>query len=458
MKQVRTSAPGKVLLVGGYLVLERPNAAFVVTTSTRFTAILKGRLSYGKEASNIIELIVCSSLDRTWAYNIFIEEGSILLEWDPSRDSSSLERSNAFVECAIVCGLAVADIDSKVPCSGSLRLDLEADPNFYSVSYEGSERILGKTGLGSSAALVSCVVGAFAAFCGCKDKEKIAAAAQLAHATAQQKIGSGFDVSAAVRGSQSYVRFTQESLENLPFVILNNSDDIIAQRNVSCVNEWKLDEIWRALELPLQWDIVLGKTMHGSDTRDFVRKVVQWKATDTHRALEIWSQLIKVNSELIGSIQGLAHFARCNKQLFDELNTILEMVRFKEDWKASFQSKSQVGESQENILPKFLEMVNSIIENGRESRSLLSLMGQLADVPIEPLDLKILLDQTSEIPGCILVGVPGAGGYDAVFAIVVGEMSRKLVEDFWTSNSCFPLLSRLDSEGLLVYEESIDNF
>lgn len=57
MKQVRTSAPGKVLLVGGYLVLERPNIAFVVTTSSRFTANLKGLLSYGKVYQTLFLLV-----------------------------------------------------------------------------------------------------------------------------------------------------------------------------------------------------------------------------------------------------------------------------------------------------------------------------------------------------------------------------------------------------------------
>jgi len=35
------SAPGKVLLTGGYLVLERPNAGLVLSTNARFYAIVK---------------------------------------------------------------------------------------------------------------------------------------------------------------------------------------------------------------------------------------------------------------------------------------------------------------------------------------------------------------------------------------------------------------------------------
>ena len=35
------SAPGKVLITGGYLVLERPNAGIVLSTNARFYAIVK---------------------------------------------------------------------------------------------------------------------------------------------------------------------------------------------------------------------------------------------------------------------------------------------------------------------------------------------------------------------------------------------------------------------------------
>ncbi|MFS7944178.1 putative phosphomevalonate kinase [Helianthus anomalus] len=38
---VVASAPGKVLMTGGYLVLEKPNAGIVLSTNARFYAVLK---------------------------------------------------------------------------------------------------------------------------------------------------------------------------------------------------------------------------------------------------------------------------------------------------------------------------------------------------------------------------------------------------------------------------------
>ena len=89
-------------------------------------------------------------------------------------------------------------------------------------SYRGS-----KTGLGSSAALVSSLTGAvlatfadtsgpFADFSGpvaaSRGKTLAFVVAQLAHAEAQHSIGSGFDIASAVVGSCRYVRFSPERL------------------------------------------------------------------------------------------------------------------------------------------------------------------------------------------------------------------------------------------------------
>ena len=45
-------------------------------------------------------------------------------------------------------------------------------------------------------------------------------------------------------------------------------------------------------------------------------------------------------------------------------------------------------------------------------------MGNKAGVDIEPDQQTILADATSALPGVVSAGVPGAGGYDALYAIV----------------------------------------
>lgn len=49
--------------------------------------------------------------------------------------------------------------------------------------------------------------------------------------------------------------------------------------------------------------------------------------------------------------------------------------------------------------------------------------------------------------GVLLAGVPGAGGYDAVFAIILGEASNAAIKS-WSSVGVLPLLVSEDPRGV----------
>ena len=81
-----------------------------------------------------------------------------------------------------------------------------------------------KTGLGSSAALITSLVTALLVQSGLIAPDQLTSAstrrlahnvAQFVHCLAQGKVGSGFDVSAAVFGSQLYTRFNPAVLQPL---------------------------------------------------------------------------------------------------------------------------------------------------------------------------------------------------------------------------------------------------
>lgn len=94
-------------------------------------------------------------------------------------------------------------------------------------SSENCKPEVAKTGLGSSAAMTTAVVAALLNYLGVvnlsstrgqdkendiKDLDIVHVIAQTAHCIAQGKVGSGFDVSSAVYGSQRYVRFSPDVL------------------------------------------------------------------------------------------------------------------------------------------------------------------------------------------------------------------------------------------------------
>ncbi|PNX76398.1 phosphomevalonate kinase-like protein, partial [Trifolium pratense] len=109
-------------------------------------------------------------------------------------------------------------------------------PPFASISFNTDDANEGnckpevaKTGLGSSAAMTTAVVASLLHYLGVvkisaskdhQDRKDIAdldmvhKIAQTAHCIAQGKVGSGFDVSSAVYGSQRYVRFSPEVISS----------------------------------------------------------------------------------------------------------------------------------------------------------------------------------------------------------------------------------------------------
>ena len=73
-----------------------------------------------------------------------------------------------------------------------------------------------KTGLGSSAALITSLVTALLRhFQLSPELDLIHNMAQYVHCFAQGKVGSGFDVCSAVQGSQVYKRFDEKVLRGL---------------------------------------------------------------------------------------------------------------------------------------------------------------------------------------------------------------------------------------------------
>jgi phosphomevalonate kinase len=57
-----------------------------------------------------------------------------------------------------------------------------------------------------------------------------------------------------------------------------------------------------------------------------------------------------------------------------------------------------------------------------------------------------------KIPGVVLAGVPGAGGYDAVFAITLGELARDKVVEQWNRKGVLTLPTNEDPCGVSLHE------
>jgi phosphomevalonate kinase len=94
-------------------------------------------------------------------------------------------------------------------------------------------------------------------------------------------------------------------------------------------------------------------------------------------------------------------------------------------------------------------------EDFLDIREQLREMGRLAsggkESFIEPPDQTALADATMALPGVLVAGVPGAGGHDAIFALVFRSKARERTRTLWDSRGVTTLLLQEEQHGVLIH-------
>nr|WNX96115.1 Phosphomevalonate kinase [Ayapana triplinervis] len=481
MAAVVASAPGKVLMTGGYLVLERPNAGIVLSTNARFYAVLKPL--YDDEAMEVewMDVKVNSpQMSRVTTYKMSLKDFTL--------DCSS-ESRNPFVEYAVQYSIAAAysTLDKNkrnklhkllsqgmditiLGCNDfySYRNQIEAQglplipeslatiPPFTSITFNAGESNVetckpevAKTGLGSSAAMTTAVVASLLNYlgivelpCSTKDQESgyssdldlLHMIAQTAHCIAQGKVGSGFDVSSAVYGSHRYVRFSPKIISSAQEAICTTPlDEVIGE-----VLKAKWDHERTKFSLPPLMNLILGEPgSGGSSTPSMVGAVKKWQKSDPEKSKETWDKLSEANSALEAHLHLLSKLAAEN--WYSYKSVIESCSKFKsEKWKGQFSESSHV-----ELVEALLGAREAMLKIRRHMRQ----MGEAAGIPTEPESQTRLLDVTMDTEGVLLAGVPGAGGFDAVFAITLADSSANLTKT-WSTHNVLALLVREDPCGV----------
>jgi phosphomevalonate kinase len=128
--------------------------------------------------------------------------------------------------------------------------------------------------MGSSAALTTALVASLLQFFGvirlnCRigdeDRRLVHNLSQLAHAIAQGKLGSGFDVSAAVYGTQIYQRFDASKLQQCMGETVSPQ---VLHKAVMDQGNWT--QRLAPFALPPLMDIVMGDVCGGSSSTSMV--------------------------------------------------------------------------------------------------------------------------------------------------------------------------------------------
>lgn len=319
------------------------------------------------------------------------------------RHSTSQRFRNKFVETALAYALTyVWSLD--ISQIGAASVTILADSDYYSHPGLADRSILStterfidfgvplheahKTGLGSSAALVTAFVAAIVAHYVPKERVEVTSTggrlrlhnlAQAAHCAAQGKVGSGFDVAAAVYGSCVYRRFSPS--------ILGGIGDIGSKGFGG-----RLKSVVDNSNLPTKWDMEIDKTSAalptglrllmcdvdcGSETVGMVKSVLAWRKERPEQANRLWAALQRANEDLVAELMVL--------------------------------------QSESKEVRRNLERIRAIILT---IRTMVREMSKQAGVPIEPVVQTALIDSCCNLDGVIGGIVPGAGGYDAIALLV----------------------------------------
>jgi len=199
---------------------------------------------------------------------------------------------------------------------------------------------------------------------------------------------------------------------------------------------------------------VLGDVDAGSDTPSLVGKVLKWRRESAERAENLWTELSARNQGLANILTQLLSLHVRQVEEYDSALSKAAAATYP-NW------VSLAGNDTER---EVLEKLSETRKVSEEIREYMRMMGSAADVPIEPPEQTRLLDACLRISGVICGGVPGAGGYDAIWLFVLETQSStdqspidSLQElwSTWTELSVSPLTA-VESRGGGVRLEQLD--
>ncbi|KAH9920041.1 ribosomal protein S5 domain 2-type protein [Fomitopsis serialis] len=476
MTTTAVSAPGKVLLAGGYLVLDPAYSGVVVSTSARFYTTVRdldeAASVAAAKADRPIEIRVRSPqfVNATWIYFVVFDGEAVRVEQVADIASSTSSSKNKFVHLALQRTLSLA-LEARGAgalqnsLSYGLDITIAGDNDFYSQRAQLAAKSLPptlaslaqlppfaptgvqladvhKTGLGSSAALITSLVSSLLvhlrvipsdSFAGDAEGGTVSASdgrklahnlAQYVHCLAQGKVGSGFDVSAAVFGSQLYTRFD-------PGVIAPLMSDNVTVKLLPTIStsnkEW--NHRVEPFRLPPLTRLMLADVDAGSDTPSLVGKVLKWRKEDSGTANDLWNALDKVNHAFSKTLLTLSDLHAQDTKTYAKAVKYLSTLQTVQ-WLVN----PNISGGDQEIMEAFAQAH----QYSEDVRAKMREMGTLSGVPIEPPEQTELLNACVSGAGVIGGGVPGAGGYDAIWLLVLDpeicppeELPSARVERVW---------------------------
>ena len=417
-------SPGKSLLSGGYLILDKSKRGLVINIDTYISCesyyLIKGK-SNESEKNSLLFNIYSEYLNQNFNY-------IVSMDFNNDNELKIFEKNdkdNKWIKNCIISSLLIYlsknnnfndlfNSNNKI----EINITIKSDYRFYSYSPDNiSQKI--KTGLGSSSAfinsLTSNLILTYDKILNKKIYPKniviknlvdnnikaiILGSCLLSNNLSQNKIGSCFDIISSLFGSQIFIQTQQNIFLNSPFYL--------NEENKSKINNFieylKSEYIPNILFLNennkyLKNKIYFVSIEIGSDTRIFVKKVLEYANN-------------KKKDKLF------------DDDLFSQLNALNEKII--------------------NLFLNNSNIDNSLIkELCIKYRIILRKISEESKVDIEPGILTPLLDNLIKLDDIIYAICPGAGGYDSIIIMAKDKINESqlfinindIIDDFNKKNN-----------------------
>ena len=417
-------SPGKSLLSGGYLILDKSKRGLVINIDTYISCesyyLIKGK-SNESEKNSLLFNIYSEYLNQNFNY-------IVSMDFNNDNELKIFEKNdkdNKWIKNCIISSLLIYlsknnnfndlfNSNNKI----EINITIKSDYRFYSYSPDNiSQKV--KTGLGSSSAfinsLTSNLILTYDKILNKKIYPKniviknlvdnnykaiILGSCLLSNNLSQNKIGSCFDIISSLFGSQIFIQTQQNIFLNSPFYL--------NEENKSKINNFieylKSEYIPNIIFLNennkyLKNKIYFVSIEIGSDTRIFVKKVLEYANN-------------KKKDKLF------------DDDLFSQLNALNEKII--------------------NLFLNNSNIDNSLIkELCIKYRIILRKISEESKVDIEPGILTPLLDNLIKLDDIIYAICPGAGGYDSIIIMAKDKINESqlfknindIIDDFNKKNN-----------------------
>jgi ERG8-type phosphomevalonate kinase len=366
---MEVTAPGKILLLGGYAVLESYPAVSLAIVDKN---------GHGVDAK----------AEKSNAHRLVSREFGIDMEMDGSKMVERIRVAQKHEKAAIsaYC-VSLAYMKEKGLRPKPVAVELDNSPIFGAKDE--------KSGLGSSAASTVAVISCLLESNGLAldgNRETIHRLAQIAHAFAMEKTGSGFDIATSSYGSIIYEKFATGSFS---IDMEKTTEDEFGNELVKAV-----EREWKGLSIK-------PFALEGYELAAFNIRGARTSTVSSVRAVKRLSEYCPELYQVLLRAQAGAESA------------VLEGISRKDDGR--------------------------IREGMREARAAQRKMsewvertGMLRFDPIEPKPLTVLIDKAEEIDGVVAGRCPGSGGFDSV-AFLVKKKTGGMIDNIRKSGKSLGL-------------------